>query len=233
MGVVMLRCFPEIRPRLKHDVHPILHWMEHFPQAADELPFKYQIAMAKLIPLLLCGEQSALFVFNKESARTTGDSSTKALAEIEADESLHESALQMLLSSLPVVDSHRTKRLAQKFYASLEKRTHSIAEHFLSISKLDACVCIIMHEISKSSIRYSYTARLFEYIKNDEARHVKIAKTHANLLNPSVSFDDGHSMRGELINLLSTQKKAFEELDVDFAKLSRRIVDLGEQQYTC
>lgn len=225
----MLRCFPEVSPNSAHVSHSIIYWMSQFSKARLGLSPIQQGSMAQLIPLLLCGEQSALFVFHKESTRLSNAPSIEALNTIEADESLHEMALQMLLSVLPVVESHRTKRLAQKFYASIEKRTHSIAEHFLAISQLDACVCVIMNAIVNSSIKETYTAQLFNLIKRDEARHVKIAKSHAVLLNSHVSFGKDFCIHQELVTLLTTQKKAFEELDVDFSKLSLRLMDLRKE----
>lgn len=225
----MLRCFPEFKPHRAHANHPILHWIKQYSDHREELNSQQQIALAQLIPLLLCGEQSALFVFHNECKRISDWNSLEPLQIIEADESLHEEVLQNLLNILPKVNNHNTKRRAQYFYAKLEQRTQSIPQHFLVISKLDACVCVIMNAIARSDLKGTYIGRLFELIKKDEARHVKLAKSHALYLDPNVEVDKNFCIEQELVQLLKSERESLIKLGIDDSFLFKRILELAKE----
>ncbi len=221
----MLRCFPLAKVASHHESHPILDWIDMFSGDVSELTEKQKAGLSKLIPLLLCGEQSAVFVFQRESKRVSNESIKHALEKIEADENLHEKALQLLLMSLPTNESHRTKRLAQRFYARIEKRTNTIAEHFMAISELDACVCILMHTVANSSIKHTNISKLFQLIKLDEARHVNIARNYAENLSLEVSHNR-YSINSELVELLKQEQGGFTQLGINTEELFKRLLDL-------
>ena len=61
-------------------------------------------ALARLLPALLCGEQSAIAVFHAEALRLSQAARSASLAvfgAIEADEGAHEVSLQILANTLP------------------------------------------------------------------------------------------------------------------------------------
>ena len=100
------RCFP-----LRHEHSTALadhangQRIESWLQAATVSPIHFSDqqtdAMARLLPLLLCGEQSAQLVFNSEIARLAGSEHKLILSclhGVEADEYRHDLALQQVAS---------------------------------------------------------------------------------------------------------------------------------------
>ncbi|MEH6446008.1 MAG: hypothetical protein V7784_19115 [Oceanospirillaceae bacterium] len=221
--------------------HPIAQWLTNHQNEVFELSNTQQLALANLLPLLLCGEQSAIHVFNTESSRISQVSDThpainelerqKALLylqQIEADERIHEQALQFILDKLPVAsEQHKIKRIAQRFYASIAQQTNTVTQHFQVIAQLDTCVCLLMDAVAKSSIKQSSLAELFRLIKKDEARHVNIAKKHSVMLlkneitaPPLIDL----KIQQQLVNMLNTQLPALQHLQIDSQILFKRIL---------
>ena len=222
------RCFPLPEASVSAPVqHPLLQWLASDYDLTENLSAVQQQALARLVPLLLCGEQSAVHVFNSEYNRQ--QQSRRYLAEIEADERLHEEALQQLLEQLPdVTGMHKIKRQAQLFYARIQQATDSVAAHFYTISQLDACVCVLMNAVANSSIKGSRAARLFTLIKQDEARHVSIAKKHARELQADIEqHNGGMPVQQGLVDLLRTQQQAFRDLDIDTEQLFSRLQNMA------
>ena len=237
------------------ELHPIKSWLDQYtdsPLSIDKMlnPTQAQ-ALAKLIPLLLCGEQSAIHIFNRESLRlyqsSAHNSATKkdtqrnsqaqqyyrdalvALTNIEADERYHEQALQLILSALPVhKEQHQIKRKAQLFYARIAQNTASLAQHFQMIAQLDKCVCILMDAVSKSSLQGTELAKLFELIKKDEAKHVGFAKKHSQLLmsteTASDQTDQPFDVQASLVALLNSHSTTFDSLQIDSQSLFKRLL---------
>jgi hypothetical protein len=227
--------------------HPITQWLATHQHTEFNLSILQRNALANLIPLLLCGEQSAVHVFNHEYRRleestnqpmSSHDTHSRNnqlamqnLQRIEADERLHEQALQFILQTLPKSnDQHKIKRKAQQFYANIQQYSASVAQHFWLISQLDACVCILMNSVARSSIKDSPLAQLFNLIKKDEARHVKIAKQYSLLLaqnTPTQVLGAKGQVQHQLVQLLKTQSSAFEHLKIDSNTLFNAILNLS------
>lgn len=229
--------------------HPIAQWLE---QQAKSSVFSHQLsiltaeqtqALARLIPLLLCGEQSAVHIFNQESLRlcqNIADSSDQqavldyskaleALTYIEADERYHEQALQFILAALPTdKEQHKIKRQAQLFYTRIAQNTASLADHFEMIAKLDRCVCILMDAVSKSSLQGSELATLFELIKKDEAKHVGFARKHSQQLRRADTTqhtdNKDFDVQARLVILLTDHNKTFERLGINSQALFERLL---------
>lgn len=207
--------------------HPVRGWLNAHTNLSAGLTKSQKGALARLVPLLLCGEQSAIHVFNTEYSRRTD--SQFYLAQIEADERLHEIALQRLLQQLPEYEKlHRLKRQAQLFYARIQQASDNVARHFYTISQLDACVCVLMNAVANSNIKGTAAAGLFGLIKRDEARHVSIARRHAirlqtNIYNQPCQF---HIHEG-LVNLLQQQETAFQMLEIDTRALFQRLLQMA------
>mgnify|MGYP000855428021 CR=1 FL=1 len=209
-----------------------LSWQQKFDQSTIKMTQKQQQALASLIPLLLCGEQSAQLVFSNEITRLKNNTNDDyqqaiiALSKIEAEENAHELALQSVLERLPKAkDLSKIKRRAQVFYASLGQ-ANTVAEHFILIRKLDSYVAIIMSYMARSQLGSEHlVSQLFSHIKSDEAGHVSIARKHiiklGGELNQTTLLIDSLSTR--LCSLLSPQKAAFKDLGVDIERLLEQI----------
>ncbi|MFT5709140.1 MAG: ribonucleotide reductase beta subunit family protein with ferritin-like domain, partial [Oceanospirillaceae bacterium] len=220
-------------------------WLINHQNDVFELSKIQQLALANLIPLLLCGEQSAIHVFNTESSRMNQANETLSaineleqqkamlyLQQIEADERLHEQALQFILDKLPAAsEQHKIKRVAQRFYASIAQQTNTVMQHFQVIAQLDTCVCLLMDAVAKSSIEQSALAELFRLIKKDEARHVNIAKKHSamllkNAIKTPIPID--LKIQQQLVNMLNTQLTALQNLQINSHILFKRILQTAD-----
>lgn len=193
-----------------------------------------QASLAHLIPLLLCGEQSAQLVFNTEIHRLSASNEVAvsslilSLKEVEAEELVHDVALQQVQSELPTVDQLiDIQRKAKRFYLHLG-RVNSYCEHFVRIAILDTCVTQIMHEFEHSGLGRGHPfARLCGLIKKDEAKHVYVAKHHAQYLGATKAmFVTEHEMvLPRLYTLLSSQSEHFETLGIELTKIFTKLED--------
>lgn len=220
-----MRCFPSLpSTSVTTTNHPIIDWIANAGSVEDELSEPEQHALARVIPLLLCGEQSASFVFGQENERLSAENVHLAdLKQIEQDELIHERGLQFLHERLPLPeDLNRIKRQSQIFYGAISKQTNNLATHFLLISELDACVCKVLNHVGSSSLKNTAIGELFTLIKKDEARHVLIAKRHAQTLGAASTNE--YSVGSSLVELLQTQHQAFLTLQIDAEELYRQIL---------
>jgi hypothetical protein len=186
-------------------------------------------AVARLVPALLCGEQSAVSVFHAEAERLSRKArnvSFSIFRNIEADESLHEAGLQLLCAKLPVPpDLHAIKRRSQRFFLKLGQ-AKSVKQHFSQVAQLDNAVCILMWHIENSEVgHYPMIGSLIRQIKQDEARHVSISRRHALALG--VSRDEYYALGEQVLcgltKLLAPVADSFETAGVDTDRLFMRI----------
>lgn len=220
-----LRCFADTGCKAGTG-HWFDRWLQQY-QAHISLTSAQEESLSQLIPLLLCGEQSAQLVFGSYAARKDiQNQSRQALERIELDEHIHEIALQWLLGTVGVPDDlHARKRRAQKFYTAIGQAT-APGMHFANIEQLDSGVCIIMHAITQSNLGKTHPlSKLFEQIKNDEARHVGLSRHYANKLGAAASkrAQNRTATRHALANFLSPDGHHFEQLGIDADKLLQRI----------
>ena len=206
----------------------IEQWIDLYAQDVNSWKPSEQHALAHLIPLLLCGEQSAQLVFNQEINRLFNEDQAhnqvmiKSLLEVEADEYRHDQALQAVLKQLPHIEGKRhIQRQAQRFYAKLA-RGEGRCQHFIKIATLDSCVTQLMHEFEHSLLGPKHPfALLCGLIKKDEAKHVYVAKHYAQALGATTAMfkQDQRSVSDLLHQLLATQVKHFDLLGVDLKKI--------------
>ncbi|CAA0104822.1 Uncharacterised protein [BD1-7 clade bacterium] len=236
MDTASMQCFPSPgRAHATHLQHPLIEHLRQHLVLTNHLSRQQRQALSRLVPLLLCGEQSAMHVFHQENDRLKVHPFSHhmhQLQQIEADEYLHEDALQQLMRQLPLpADLQKIKRRAQVFYTRIERLSHDLASHFATISQLDACVCLVMNAMANSDLEGSAVARLFELIKNDEAKHVTIAREHASQLGHIVNVDNSApTIHVELIKLLMPEATAFEAIGIDAERLFARVIDLAEKR---
>ncbi|NKF51431.1 hypothetical protein G3R49_12770 [Shewanella sp. WXL01] len=213
-------------------------------QAKSPLVFTeaQQQHLARLLPLLLCGEQSAQLVFNQEIERLgqqqpslTDKERLRTIATlqaVEADECRHDIALQQVADSLPqhndaASEIAKVQRLAKRFYMGLG-RVENYQQHFVRIATLDTCVTQIMHSFEHSNLgREHGFSQLCAMIKKDEAKHVYVSRHHA--IGLGASADDfaqqQESVSSDLFTLLLTQQRSFESMGVCLDSIKQRLED--------
>lgn len=173
-------------------------------------------AFSRLLPLLACGEESAIHVFSnaaKENLPPQGGEDVKAelsaltLMNIAKDEMQHEAWLAAWRSRLPDCLDHTTRRQARKFFAGLDSRTP--ATHFARIAALDSAVCQILASLLGVKAALTQVAEIkstFDKIRRDEARHVRISRNYACAwgATPEQIRAEWLEVRGALVTLLET-----------------------------
>jgi hypothetical protein len=202
-------------------------WMQQTAAANWHLGSAQEAALAGLVPLLLCGEQSAQTVFSQQATQLRRNSQTKmaqVLLAIEREEDQHERALQYLAGRLVAPpDIHGRKRRAQRFYTAMA-RDASPAEHFARIEALDSAVSRIMHSLSRASWGNTHPLYfLFDAIKADEARHVGVSRRYATELGISAAerARQRQLIGCRIVEFLLPDAAAFECIGVDPDKLFR------------
>ena len=223
-------CFP-LPANSNRDVnHWSNKWLNEFGDRSLDFNDETLVQLAKLVPLLLCGEQSAVLIFNRFSDTLTHQEISDSLnkfSRIESDEHQHELALQKLLSTLPKPDDlHQLKRRSQRFYANLSSNV-GLAQQFAQIAVLDSCVCRIMKEMESSIVRKQpILSYLFSQIKKDEARHVNISRRQALQLglNKHQISEQAENISRQLVELLTPSALSFEALEVDPDKLFNKLL---------
>ena len=204
-------------------------WQRDLVRVGPRMRDRELEAAARLVPVLLCGEQSAIRVFAAEAARHRDRRhAVRDLLTIEQDEHRHEQALLDLTAYLPSMpDQHRIKRTAQRFFAGLG-RVDTMGLRFAQIGQLDTAVCKIMYHVERGSMRPDGALRrIASNIKMDEARHVAVARDYARGLGIDLraARDEVVHVNEQLVNVLGLVADSFETLGVDsdrlFAHLQR------------
>ena len=186
-------------------------------------------AFGRVIPLLICGEQSAISVFGSSAESEAGVDMRllqREFLRIEGEEAGHELLWQTLSANLPTPsDARMLKRRAAVFFAKLG-RANSVGEHFAQVSQLDSAVGAIMWCLERSEIaRDPRIERVANLIKRDEARHVSVSRKFAFGLG--ISRDEfealGDRIRHELVKLLNPVADSIEDLGIDASAMFQRI----------
>ena len=225
----LFRCFAPPLRRQTATRTWFTQWRDDFSAPPLAMKTTHQEALSRLAPALLCGEQSAIEIFQTEAenlTREAGNASLTLFHLIENDETAHEASLQLLRAKLPVAgDENAIRRRSQAFFARLG-RVKTVAHHFGQVAQLDSAVCAIMWYVQHSEVGgNSMVGRLAERIKHDEARHVSVSRRHALALG--LSRDDysrlGELVRGELTSMLEYVADSFEDIGIDADLLFARI----------
>ena len=193
-------------------------------------------AFARLIPILACGEESAIHVFSgaaalaalEPPASSNADAcampsvSAQALADIAADEMRHEAWLAAWRAQLPDCLDLATRRQARRFFAG--QTSDDPALHFIRIAALDSAVCqilapLIAYETPLSGVTEIRTT--LNCIRTDEARHVRISRACATAwgATPEQIRAEWQSVRFQLATLLESVGPDLATLGTDPEKL--------------
>lgn len=187
--------------------------------------------MSRFVPTLMCGEESAAHVFQKEADRIEDmqamEASSSLMRQIAAEEVIHEQLLGLLRDQLPMpADVAAIRRRARFFFFRLASRDPAI--HFSRIVGLDGGVCITLNSLLQPSSALAQAPqahKIWERIWRDEARHVRISRQHVFDLGVDQATLDEESMRARkgLVELLSPLADDFEDMKVDPDRLFRRV----------
>ncbi len=212
-----------MRSQLRAAADWVSPWQRDLAEVGPRMRDRELEAAARLVPVLLCGEQSAIRVFAAEAARHHDRRhAVRDLLTIEQDEHRHEQALIGLMAFLPSTpDQHRIKRTAQRFFAGLG-RVDTLGLRFAQIGQLDTAVCKIMYHVERGSMRPDAALRrVASNIKSDEARHVAVSREYARGLGIDLraSRDEVVHVNEQLVDVLSLVADSFEVLGVDSDRL--------------
>ena len=239
-------CFPppEISRFSKEAVAPrtdidlwLYRYLTNSPGVLDQinkiktLPHDVQLALARLVIMLLSGEESAVHVFYREGHRIDQASTLagdRIFYRIAHEEEQHEKLLKFLHMHLPEPDDfNRLRAKTRKFFIRLGGSEP--ATQFARIASLDACVCKIMSSIlNKNSkvAKVELLERIAKKIRHDEAGHVKVSRKYIADLGVSdreFCEVDTH-VRSNIISLFEYAGSSFEVLGVDPDKLFKKIL---------
>jgi hypothetical protein len=184
-------------------------------------------ALGRLLPALLCGEESSFHVFWREARRLTEVQFRQSLSlarRIAAEELEHERLLRELRNCCPIADDLTAIRLrARRFFLRMASRDPAL--HFARVAALDSGVCVILAAVAKPLARARVVVDTFNRIRGDESRHVRFSREHSCELgaDPSLLANTAVRVRGELVELLHPLASSFEDLGLDADHLFRRL----------
>jgi len=193
---------------------------------AVELNAANAAALAELLQVLTCGEESAALTFDHLAGACHERVLRSSLARIAADEREHQLLLAGLEASLPPPAVDRSLEASVRgFFLRLADR--DVLVHFVRIVAIDSATCHILGALRgrgrplASEVRVNAT---FARIHRDEARHVAIARRcAAPLLKSMRGRDIAIDARERLIRVLQLRADALDSLSVDPDHLFTRL----------
>jgi hypothetical protein len=201
-----------------------------------QLDTRHCEALAELLPVLLCGEESAVLTF----AGYVGSAELQAAARkefcaIQSDEERHTTWLQRLKLALPAPRSDPgLLRQVRRFFAAV--REPELGRHLARIAALDSAACVVLGALRRrgAAVRTDRTlADLFAQIHRDEVRHVAIALHYARLLCEAADLRIlAVDTRAGLTRLLARRADALEQLGVCPDALLQRLVKLPRKLFS-
>ena len=210
-------------------------WPAPAPSDLTSLSPTAQQGLADLIPVLLCGEESAEHVFRSaasEQASTSLDPTVQAgLCSIAGDEHRHGDLLLALRKRLPCTRDPSAVKRSARFLKSLSNT--DLGTHLLRVSALDAGVCMVLAAVTAPGTAIAGAreiCELFLKIRRDEGRHVRLSRNYASVLGADMTRERAERqevMRG-FCALLADSSQAFIQLDVDPRRLLLRLARFGD-----
>lgn len=183
-------------------------------------------ALAELLPLLGCGEEAAAMAFDALADTVSHPGAGPALAQIAAEERMHDALLRQLQMALPAPSNVRaTISASRRFHIRL--CVGGTTAHLARIAALDAAVCTILSRLIRPGTAVAtdpVAFTVFRRIRDDEARHVALSRRLALAGADAVVLRDiGAATRGSLADILVLAAPAFDALGVDPDALDRSL----------
>lgn len=189
--------------------------------------------MANLLPGLVCGEESAVQTFHRETRRVAVadlEAIRLGFLRIEAEERRHHEMLQWLRTELPpATDLVGIRNRSRLFFINMQSR--DLAAHFSRIVELDSAVCRIMHTLacSEKLAASRVVVSILRRIQSEEAGHVRMSRQYISCLGlaPEIAAESRSLVRSDLVRLLESLGGAFDAVGVDPDRLFRLIRHAG------
>lgn len=202
---------------------PIIHCLTHQdasigPDMAlirDDLTHAQCQDLAEIVPYLACGEASAVHAFSGRLLLGVPADAQATLSAIAQDEMAHARLMDALQKSLPPAQQPPQAARLAMFFRRLE--SHDPAEHLARVAALDRAVCQVLHPLLRPGCVLSQSPTLYGALcalRQDEARHVRMARDVARNLGLSASRQQllDRSIRERLQHLLEPVRPALERL---------------------
>jgi hypothetical protein len=200
------------------------------PNRSCDVPVRlcdaHAYAVAELLQVLACGEESAALAFDHLAESCQASSLRVALAGVAADELEHQVVLDCLRRSLPQPPSDAALQGAmRRFFMRLAAR--DVLVHCVRIVAIDSAVCHLLGALRRHGgplAAESALSLVLRRIHRDEARHVAIAKRcAAPLLETIGGRDIAAEARERLTRVLEFRASALDVLSVDPDRLFARL----------
>lgn len=188
-------------------------------------------ALARLVPILGCGEEAAALAFDGLARASKADPvASAALRQIAADERLHDGLMHALANALPPIAGEAAIKAARRLHVRLG--SGGTAMHLAKIAALDAAVCTILSRMLRPGLPLAddeFVHGILSRIRRDEARHVALSRALVLASGTSAQLRDvGAQARGALAGVLMLEADAFEALQIDPGQLERDISRLPD-----
>ena len=184
------------------------------------------VALARLVPLLGCGEEAASLAFDGLARRERDETAAHVLAAIAAEEREHEAMLKALEAALPMLEQDwAIQPAARRFHVQLGFGCAGV--RLGRIAAIDAAVCTTLARLLQPDKPVSNDpaiAAILRRIHRDEARHVRVSrKLAAQRVARAELVDLAAGARHALADVLMLAAAAFETLGVDPDALGREL----------
>jgi hypothetical protein len=207
-----------------------------FPQGSSELREfadvgmnfdpRRALALAELLQMLSCGEESATETFENLACSSDEPGVRSALMQIAADERRHQALLARLCADLPrpSVEPVFQARM-RRFFMRLAHRDMQV--HFVRIAALDSAACQLLALLRSRTGPLSMAGPVGSILRSihlDEARHVSVARRCAGaLVNSRKGVEIAAAVRIELTELIRMRADSLEALGIDYDRLRVRL----------
>lgn len=197
-----------------------------------DLPDRAAEALARLLPVLGCGEEAAVAFDGLAAVQPDSDkAAADLLLTIAAEERIHDALLWQLRAGLPdPAPGEYMLAATQQLHLALSE--DGPVQHFARIAALDSALCLVLGRMLRQGTPISQdriSAPVLRRIQQDEARHVRVSRmmVHRAGVDPMLR-GVAASARVALADLLALAAAEFEALAVDPAWLDcavRRLPD--------
>jgi hypothetical protein len=180
-------------------------------------------ALANLLPLLICGEESASYVFDALANTLAGQLDTALILDLRSitqDEIRHAVYLEHLRASLPTPADRHSAHRAAVFLSKLN--TPVPVRQLARLAALDSAVCKLLAALLHPAAPISKCAPLAAMLRRiqlDEARHVRITRACVRVLNLSpeqVAAEQAVVLQAFLTLLQASQADLYTlQIDID------------------
>jgi hypothetical protein len=188
--------------------------------------------LARLLPLLGCGEEAASLAFDGLARSHAEDPiASDALQTIASEELIHDALIRSMSDRLPPPRGV-TEMLAaaRRFHVNLGRG--GAADHLARITALDSAVCTILARLIRPSAPLAAEASIaaiLHRISRDEARHVRVSRRLArDRRDARVLREIAGPTRAALAQLLTLASADFDALAVDPDRLCRDLSRLPD-----